>query len=142
VSLQRGRCVPQKVECASVSTRIHVLNDMTVPTIPDPGEDPTMQIPWPSAKSRHRPPQSGLPTQAEAVQSPEEGSKVPTSDPVKQRLTTWNLITLSISMAGAQVAWTVELGYDRACVMFLGCANGIHKVMGLRSCSSSGYLSS
>jgi solute carrier family 45 protein 1/2/4 len=76
-----------------------------------------MQIPWPSVKGRHRPPQSGLPTPAEAVPSPEEGSKAPASEPGKQRLTTWNLITLSISMAGAQIAWTVELGYDRACAV-------------------------
>lgn len=28
----------------------------------------------------------------------------------KRQLTSWDLITLSISMAGAQIAWTVELG--------------------------------
>lgn len=28
----------------------------------------------------------------------------------KRHLSTWDLITLSISMAGAQIAWTVELG--------------------------------
>lgn len=29
----------------------------------------------------------------------------------KRHLTTWNLFTLSLGMAGAQVAWTIELGY-------------------------------
>jgi len=38
----------------------------------------------------------------------------------KSRLTTWNLITLSISMAGAQIAWTVELGYGNPFLLSLG----------------------
>jgi solute carrier family 45, member 1/2/4 len=29
----------------------------------------------------------------------------------RRRMTTWDLVNLSISMAGAQIAWTVELGY-------------------------------
>ncbi|KII95051.1 hypothetical protein PLICRDRAFT_128474 [Plicaturopsis crispa FD-325 SS-3] len=36
------------------------------------------------------------------------------------RLSTWNLITLSISMAGAQIAWTVELGYGTPFLLSLG----------------------
>jgi solute carrier family 45 protein 1/2/4 len=80
-----------------------------------------MQIPWPAAKSRHRSHQEGSLPQDESVVPPEDVSKVlaPTVDVTKQRLSTWNLITLSISMAGAQIAWTVELGYDRhrCCVM-------------------------
>ncbi|KAJ7590853.1 hypothetical protein C8J56DRAFT_781752 [Mycena floridula] len=39
---------------------------------------------------------------------------------VKRRLSTWDLITLSISMAGAQIAWTVELGYGTPFLLELG----------------------
>ena len=31
--------------------------------------------------------------------------------PIEKRMSTWDLIKLSISMAGAQIAWTVELGF-------------------------------
>ena len=89
---------------------------MTLPSVPDSGEDPTMQIPWPSAASRTRPQSdTTVVVENDVVVPTEEVAKVSTSttDTVKPRLTTWNLITLSISMAGAQIAWTVELGYDR-----------------------------
>jgi solute carrier family 45, member 1/2/4 len=88
---------------------------MTLPSVPDSGEDPTMQIPWPSAASRTRPQSEAIVVENDVLVPTEEVAKVSTSttDAVKQRLTTWNLITLSISMAGAQIAWTVELGYDR-----------------------------
>lgn len=33
--------------------------------------------------------------------------------PGKRHLTTWSLFTLSLGMAGAQVAWTIELGLVR-----------------------------
>jgi solute carrier family 45 protein 1/2/4 len=87
---------------------------MTVPAVHDPGEDPTTQIPWPAARSRYKSPDdtTTLPTE-EVVVVQEDVAKplVVTADIGKQRLSTWNLITLSISMAGAQIAWTVELGY-------------------------------
>ncbi|CAA7259880.1 unnamed protein product [Cyclocybe aegerita] len=35
-------------------------------------------------------------------------------------LSTWDLITLSISMAGAQITWTVELGYGTPFLLDLG----------------------
>ncbi|XP_006460230.1 hypothetical protein AGABI2DRAFT_117192 [Agaricus bisporus var. bisporus H97] len=38
----------------------------------------------------------------------------------KRHLSTWDLITLSISMAGAQIAWTVELGYGTPFLLNLG----------------------
>ncbi|KIJ56704.1 hypothetical protein M422DRAFT_57368 [Sphaerobolus stellatus SS14] len=36
------------------------------------------------------------------------------------RLSTWNLFTLSLGMAGSQVAWTVELGYGTPFLLSLG----------------------
>ncbi|GJJ07487.1 hypothetical protein Clacol_001689 [Clathrus columnatus] len=38
----------------------------------------------------------------------------------KRHLTTWNLFTLSLGMAGAQVAWTIELGYGTPFLLDLG----------------------
>ncbi|KAJ3561061.1 hypothetical protein NP233_g10429 [Leucocoprinus birnbaumii] len=40
--------------------------------------------------------------------------------PGKRKLSTWDLITLSISLAGAQIAWTVELGYGTPFLLSLG----------------------
>ena len=37
----------------------------------------------------------------------ENGKEV---DSMGKRMSTWDLVKLSISMAGAQIAWTVELG--------------------------------
>jgi solute carrier family 45 protein 1/2/4 len=34
----------------------------------------------------------------------------------RRRLSTFDLFNLSISMAGAQIAWTVELGYTNLCL--------------------------
>lgn len=83
-----------------------------IPPIADGDPDPTTQIPWPSARSRHNTEDFGS---AEIVvddgvtqTAPEANGRAKHS---KRRLTTWDLITLSISMAGAQIAWTVELGY-------------------------------
>ncbi|KAJ4478242.1 hypothetical protein J3R30DRAFT_3289922 [Lentinula aciculospora] len=39
---------------------------------------------------------------------------------LKKRLSTWDLITLSISMLGAQIVWTVELGYGTPFLLSLG----------------------
>jgi len=87
---------------------------MALPSAPDPGEDPTTQIPWPAAKSRYRSPDpdNSAAQDEGVVDVHEDVVKVAvTAETAKQRLSTWNLITLSISMAGAQIAWTVELGY-------------------------------
>lgn len=40
-----------------------------------------------------------------------DGSQGEDIDPTKIKKTLWDLIALTISMAGAQVAWTVELGF-------------------------------
>ncbi|KAJ6628757.1 hypothetical protein B0H10DRAFT_2259627 [Mycena sp. CBHHK59/15] len=86
-------------------------------------EDPTTQVPWPtrpkeprtasdgSAGSEHEAP-NGQGNVEEVVKN------VLTSR--KRRLSTWDLITLSISMAGAQIAWTVELGYGTPFLLELG----------------------
>ncbi|KAJ7094638.1 hypothetical protein B0H15DRAFT_969737 [Mycena belliarum] len=79
-----------------------------IPPIADP-EDPTSQVAWPTRQKKV----AGSLTETadddapDAQHTVEEVAKVKTG---KRRLTTWNLITLSISMAGAQIAWTVELG--------------------------------
>lgn len=83
-----------------------------IPPIADGDPDPTTQIPWPSARSR---PTAGLDESAivddgELQNTPETNGNGKVT-PSKRRLTTWDLVTLSISMGGAQIAWTVELGY-------------------------------
>ncbi|KAJ7682661.1 hypothetical protein DFH06DRAFT_972053 [Mycena polygramma] len=84
-----------------------------IPPIADQ-EDPTTQVPWPTrtkaSSSAEREPQEVPDTENDVE---EVAKKVQT--PAKRRLTTWDLITLSISMAGAQIAWTVELGRVQPC---------------------------
>jgi solute carrier family 45, member 1/2/4 len=86
-----------------------------IPPIADGDPDPTTQIPWPSGRSRNT--TEGLDSAADVVaddgmlqNAPETNGKANTT-PTRRRLTTWDLFTLSVSMAGAQIAWTVELGY-------------------------------
>ncbi|WVQ83527.1 hypothetical protein IAT38_005668 [Cryptococcus sp. DSM 104549] len=38
----------------------------------------------------------------------------------KRRLSTWNLMALTVSMGGSQIAWTVELGYGTPYLLSLG----------------------
>jgi solute carrier family 45 protein 1/2/4 len=78
---------------------------MIPPIADDP--DPTTQIPWPARGQVDQPPSvAGGSTSADGERDDSKSSKAP---PLK-RLTQWNLITLSIAMAGVQIAWTVELG--------------------------------
>ncbi|TRM67670.1 hypothetical protein BD626DRAFT_394892 [Schizophyllum amplum] len=79
-------------------------------------------MPWPAARDR----ESGQAAEGAHAEggapparqhSPE--AALPT-DAKKKRLSTWDLITLSISMAGAQIAWTVELGYGTPFLLGLG----------------------
>ncbi|KAF8914024.1 hypothetical protein CPB84DRAFT_46546 [Gymnopilus junonius] len=72
-----------------------------IPQIAD--SDDTSQIPWPAARSRQQP-------QAERSRTPSP----------RRLLSTWDLVTLSVSMAGAQIAWTVELGYGTPFLLNLG----------------------
>ncbi|KAG6880380.1 hypothetical protein C0992_007791 [Termitomyces sp. T32_za158] len=82
--------------------------------IADSDPDPTTQIPWPTGSPRQA---SDLDDAVKPATPSDDGvvRSAPETAPKKldfgrRRLTTWNLITLSISMAGAQIAWTVELG--------------------------------
>ena len=90
---------------------------MTIPFIVD-AEDPTTQVAWPASR---RSPDTltedvGNDGANRVHRSDEHPKNTSPVYPGKQRLSTWNLITLSISMAGAQIAWTVELGYARSCI--------------------------
>lgn len=88
---------------------------MTHPPV-DPDPDPTTQIPWPGARkrssdrdldnSRVSPPADHT---NNSSRRPSVGSKADANGK-RRRLSTLDLINLSISMAGAQIAWTVELG--------------------------------
>lgn len=97
---------------------------MTFPSSADTDPDPTTQMAWPS--SRRNASGSNILKSAYAggrVESPQTergpmkldptapGLKALVNPGPKKRLTTKDLIFLSISMAGAQIAWTVELGY-------------------------------
>ncbi|KAG6830831.1 hypothetical protein H0H92_014483 [Tricholoma furcatifolium] len=105
--------------------------------IADSDPDPTTQIPWPS----------GRPTLSSNLDDASKPIIIATSDdgvsrniteatpknqePRKRRLTTWDLITLSVSMAGAQIAWTVELGYGTPFLLGLGLSEHITSLVWL-----------
>lgn len=79
-----------------------------IPPIADGDPDPTTQIPWPARGQVDQPP-----SVASGSTGPDGESNVDSKTsktPPGKRLSHWDLITLSISMAGAQIAWTVELG--------------------------------
>ncbi|KAG6378700.1 hypothetical protein JVT61DRAFT_12972 [Boletus reticuloceps] len=111
---------------------------MAIPYNVDADPDPTTQIAWPAA--RHRRTTSSLqlaqdsePTSDTAVSSTVDSAKrssIPTEHP-RHLLTTWNLITLSISMAGAQIAWTVELGYGTPFLLSLGISEQVTSLVWL-----------
>lgn len=90
-----------------------------MPPLPDSDPDPTTQIPWPAARGKL---QADSTTHAivpdDDPGQPGEVRAKPV--PGKRLLSTWDLITLSISMAGAQIAWTVELGYGTPFLLGLG----------------------
>lgn len=83
-----------------------------IPPVADTDPDPTTQIPWPS--TRNRQPGSDTGSSDGPESSTVRGDSDDTTNKAqaagRRRLSTWDLITLSISMAGAQIAWTVELG--------------------------------
>ncbi|KAG6833887.1 hypothetical protein H0H87_007898 [Tephrocybe sp. NHM501043] len=92
--------------------------------IADSDPDPTTQIPWPSGRPRRA---SDVDEVAKVATPSDEGfvrgapeSTTKKAEPGRRRLTTWDLVTLSISMAGAQIAWTVELGYGTPFLLGLG----------------------
>jgi len=78
-----------------------------IPPIADSDPDPTTQIPWPATRGQVPDHSVGESAGSVGERDAHNRSKTP---PGKRQLTSWDLITLSISMAGAQIAWTVELG--------------------------------
>jgi solute carrier family 45 protein 1/2/4 len=86
---------------------------MTLPAV-DP--DPTTQIPWPGARKRSDPDPNGSHVSPPYANHTNNSSRRPSvgsradANGKRRRLSTLDLIYLSISMAGAQIAWTVELG--------------------------------
>lgn len=81
---------------------------MTFPSIsPDADPDPTTQLSWPTARPKRSQP---LPTPPPVDSEVESTQGQSDNVPGKRHLTVWDLITLSIAMGGAQIAWTVELG--------------------------------
>ncbi|TCD70851.1 hypothetical protein EIP91_001542 [Steccherinum ochraceum] len=95
----------------------------------DSDPDPTSQIPWPGRNGKRAKPR-GVQTPDSAVATPDSNGSRSRSkkgtpgnnegDPTRKRMSTMDLIKLSISMAGAQVAWTVELGYGTPFLLSLG----------------------
>ncbi|KAI0719641.1 MFS general substrate transporter [Cerioporus squamosus] len=107
----------------------------------DADPDPSSQIPWPNRQQDRG--RRGSNTQASLLREGRSGSRPSVSrvngngkhKPVgsavaeegasgsgggKKRMSTLDLIYLSISMGGSQVAWTVELGYGTPFLLDLG----------------------
>ncbi|KAI9466869.1 MFS general substrate transporter [Lactarius psammicola] len=99
---------------------------MTLTPISGVDPDPTTQIPWPGARKRSDrdvDPPGAVPQSNgnSRYNSPRRPSIVGGGElHGKRRLSTLDLFNLSISMAGAQVAWTVELGYGTPFLLSLG----------------------
>ncbi|KIY74095.1 MFS general substrate transporter [Cylindrobasidium torrendii FP15055 ss-10] len=97
-------------------------------------EDPTTQIAWPShrADDDAAGPGNGqqqdhtAPTPADAPKHARTAGQKG-----KKKLSTWNLMTLSIAMLGAQIAWTVELGYGTPFLLNLGVSEQITSLVWL-----------
>ncbi|KAI0353572.1 MFS general substrate transporter [Trametes cingulata] len=101
---------------------------MTFPATVEPDPDSESQIAWPIRPSERRASQKSQRTEVEqnGNGSSARGNGKPT-DPAaagaasgKKRMSTLDLINLSISMGGSQVAWTVELGYGTPFLLDLG----------------------
>lgn len=90
----------------------------------DSDPDPTTQIPWPSRQVRiesvERERSRTLPDPSTRNDLADGVAKDRSVDPSRKRMFTLDLIKLSISMAGAQIAWTVELGYGTPFLLSLG----------------------
>ena len=87
---------------------------MTISPISGVDPDPTTQIPWPGARKRSDrdvDPQGTVQSNGNSRYNSRRPSVIARDElNGKRRLSTLDLFNLSISMAGAQVAWTVELG--------------------------------
>lgn len=93
---------------------------------PQADPDPTTQIPWPA--SRNKPGEDGgaaddgaggslgVPhvrfTERNRSRSPAPSNQSKKKEKAgPRRLTFWDFVFLSVSMLGAQITWSVELGY-------------------------------
>ncbi|KZT74302.1 MFS general substrate transporter [Daedalea quercina L-15889] len=102
---------------------------MTFPaTNADADPDPTTQIPWPSRNGKRRgppPEQVGSTEDEQGSTASANGKRTRTPERERdgdgdRRMSTLDLMKLSVSMAGSQVAWTVELGYGTPFLLSLG----------------------
>ena len=91
---------------------------MTFTAAIDADPDPTSQIPWPSRQAKRVRMDSQERERSRTLPEPSTRNDLTTGiqkdrepDLSRRRMSTWDLVKLSISMAGAQIAWTVELGY-------------------------------
>ncbi|KAI6034373.1 MFS general substrate transporter [Pisolithus microcarpus] len=98
---------------------------MAIPLSADADPDPTSQIAWPATRNRQRT------STTVSYQSVAGGGKRPHVEPKRVRFSTWNLFTLSASMAGAQVAWTIELGYGTPFLLSLGISEQVTSLVWL-----------
>ncbi|KAG6911218.1 hypothetical protein DXG01_003085 [Tephrocybe rancida] len=110
--------------------------------IADGDPDPTTQIPWPSGRpnqpsdldkllvSKLIVSKPATPSDDGVVRGAQE-SNTKQAEPGRRRLSTWDLVTLSISMAGAQIAWTVELGYGTPFLLGLGLSEHVTSLVWL-----------
>lgn len=111
----RHLVLPLVLTAAISSSRLPQRESMTLPSISGVDPDPTTQIPWPGARKR-----SDRELNAPGATTPPlnsrnaswHGSEVSRAEinGKHRRLSTSDLFNLSISMAGAQIAWTIELG--------------------------------
>ncbi|KAF8076526.1 major facilitator superfamily domain-containing protein [Lyophyllum atratum] len=106
--------------------------------ISDGDPDPTTQIPWPTGRPRQASDSasdddslSRTATEDDGQRNAPESTPKANVEPGRRRLTTWDLITLSISMAGAQIAWTVELGYGTPFLLDLGLSEHVTSLVWL-----------
>lgn len=92
---------------------------LSVEVVDDP--DTTTQTPWPSSRKTDDPlspvayreplpPVDARQNVAQSSNKKKDGKEPENEEIGTRRLSTANLFNLSISMAGAQMAWTVELG--------------------------------
>ncbi|TFK29392.1 MFS general substrate transporter [Coprinopsis marcescibilis] len=93
-----------------------------IPPVASEPDHPS-QVAWPLSRNRaldgdRTDTDNGVDTVG-GLNSDSPASRTKNGDKRKQ-FSTWDLITLSISMAGAQIAWTVELGYGTPFLLELG----------------------
>ncbi|KAI0003105.1 MFS general substrate transporter [Russula compacta] len=101
--------------------------------------DPTTQIPWPGARKRSDPVRDAPkpatpPLTTSSLDNPSRCSSVVSRAEMngkRSHLSTLDLFNLSISMAGAQIAWTVELGYGTPFLLSLGVTEQITSLVWL-----------